>query len=311
MKQKKDATHFKISKMVSLPINTANPNTTLVPHTSDFQNHQKILEQVSICINRKMPILLVGETGTGKTSLVRFLAQKTNNCFRRINHNGGTTVEDIAGKILLNKEGTYWVDGVLIEAMRNGWWYLADEINASTAEINFIYHSLLDDDGFVVLSENSGEVVRPHDNFRFFASMNPSDSYAGTKEMNTALLSRFCVARIEFSPPNVEKSILTSRTGIQGDIAEKMIKFASEIRASKAKDKLTLTVSTRELLLWSELHNVYGKYLPSAEIAILNKTQNEDREAVKDLLSLHFKNIDNPQPKKDESATATTAQSTV
>jgi midasin (ATPase involved in ribosome maturation) len=297
-KQAQQTDTFIISKNVALPHNKNNHDVHLIPQAVHFENHQQIMEQVAICINKKMPTLLAGETGTGKTSLIRYLAHKTNNCFRRINHNGGTTVEDIAGKILLNKDGTYWVDGVLIEAMRKGWWYLADEINASSAEINFIYHSLLDDDGFVVLSENGGEVVRPHENFRFFASMNPSTDYAGTKEINKALLSRFCVIKIDFSPPKIEASILQNRTGIVKEVAFNMVKFATEIRSSKAKDKLSFLLSTRDLILWADLYGVYKKYLPSAEMAILNKVADEDKEAIKDLLALHFKTIDNPNAKK-------------
>lgn len=289
---------FKISSRVSLSINESNDNKDFVPPLIKFEDHKHLLEQVAISANKRLPVLLIGETGTGKTSLIRYLANRTNNCFRRVNHNGGTTVDDIAGKILVNKEGTFWVDGVLTEAMRKGYWYLADEINAASAEINFIYHSLLDDDGYIALAEKDGEVVRPHQNFRFFAAMNPGSEYAGTKELNKALMSRFVVIKTDFSPPNIEARVLVNRTEIKREVAERMITFAAEVRANHSKGKSAFVLSTRDLIMWAVMFNVYKKYIVSTEMAVLNKVGPDDFESVKDLLSLHFKTLDDPRGKK-------------
>lgn len=290
----------KVSRLVSLSVNTE--NVEFVPSATPFENQGKVIEQVAIAMQKRLPVLLVGETGTGKTSLVRHLAAITNNGFRRVNHNGATTVDDIVGKILLNKEGTYWVDGVLVEAMRKGWWYLADEVNAASAEINFAYHSLLDDDGFIVLPEKGGEIVRPHPNFRFFAAMNPTSDYAGTKELNKAFLSRFLVVKMDFSPPSVEEKILVSRTGITASIAKKMVEFASEIRANHAKDKYTFVLSTRDLLMWASMYQVYKKFMPSLETTILNKINQDDLESIKDLAALRFKPLDTNRETKTQTS---------
>lgn len=288
--------HYKISKNASLPVRSDNKD--YIPPAIQFENHKKLLEQTALCINKQLPLLLIGETGTGKTSLVRQLAHNTNNGFRRVNHNGGTTIEDITGRLLINEKGTYWIDGVLIDAMKKGYWYLADEINASTADINFVYHSLLDDDGYIVLPENNGEIVRPHENFRFFATMNPASDYVGTKELNRALLSRFIVLKTDYPPPKTESTILVKRTGIKREIADKMIAFAGEVRSNHSKGKANFVLSTRELLQWGGMFSSYGKYILSAEMTILNKVGGEDFESVKDLLALHFKTLDEPVSKK-------------
>lgn len=286
---------YKVSSKVSLPVNTNNKHPEFIPESQPYEDSENIIEKIAIAIDKNIPVLLVGETGTGKTSLVRYLAKRTNNCFRRVNHNGATTSDDILGKILLNKRGTYWVDGVLIECMKKGYWYLADEINVASPEINFIYHSLLDDDKCVILSENQGEIIKTHPNFKFFGAMNPPTNYAGTKELNKALLSRFLVIKTDFPSPVAENKILTGRTNIAPDVAKRMIKFAVDIRSTQKKGQVEFILSTRELLFWATLYQLYGKYTTSAEMSLLNKVGEDDFEVVKDLLSLHFQTLDFPQ----------------
>lgn len=293
-KIKMNPTSFKVTKRISLPVNQETiKNPEFIPKKVQFEDNHKVLESVAIVTARSMPCLLVGETGTGKTSLVRHLASNTNNAFVRVNHNGGTSIEDILGRYIINTKGeTEWVDGVLIEAMKKGYWYLADEINAASPEVNFVYHALLDDDARVVLVEKGHEVVTPHPNFRFFGAMNPPQDYAGTKELNKALLSRFAVVQIDFAPPKTEQKILVSRTGVDPEVAEKMVKFAAEIRVNHSKEEMRFVLSTRDLLMWATLFQVYGLFQVSAEMSVLNKVSPDDSDTVKDLMGLHFKTLD-------------------
>lgn len=284
---------FKVSKRVSLPVNKEHVDEAFIPKEIVFEDNKKILEQVAVATSYRMPTLLIGETGTGKTSLVRHLAFNTNNAFVRVNHNGGTTIEDIVGRWIINgKNQTEWVDGILIEAMKKGYWFLADEINAAGAEINFVYHSLLDDDGRVILAEKGNEVVIPHPNFRFFGAMNPPTEYAGTKELNKALMSRFMVCKVDFPAPKVEQKILVNRTGIADDVAERMVRFAGEVRTMHGKEEVHFILSTRDLLMWATMFKVYKKYLTSAEMTVLNKIAVDDFDVIKDLMALHFKQQD-------------------
>lgn len=280
--------------MVALPINQQQvKHKEFIPKDIPFEDNKKLVEQAAMLINKQIPVLLIGETGTGKTSLVRHLANKTNNGFVRVNHNGGTSVEDILGRWLIDNNGkTVWADGILIQAMKEGYWFLGDEINAAPAEINFVYHSLLDDDGRVVLAEKGNEVVIPHPNFRFFGAMNPPTEYAGTKELNKALMSRFGVLKVDFPAPKVEAQIVSERTGVSNAVATRMVKMATEVRINHGKGEYRFVMSTRDLIMWAQMYKEFDKFIVSAEATVLNKIGEDDIEAIKTSMGLHFNAID-------------------
>ena len=184
---------FRLGSM-ELPVRE-DGSSPFVPPPQFYISADGALEKVMWAVAHNLPVLLIGETGVGKTLLIRHLAHETHNGLRRVNLNGMTTVDEFVGKLMINDSGTYWSNGVLVQAMEAGDWLLIDEINACLPEIAFCLHSLLDDDRMIVLTEYDGRTIRPHSNFRLFATMNPSEDrkYGGTKPLNEALLARFRV----------------------------------------------------------------------------------------------------------------------
>lgn len=240
------------------------------------QDENKSLIEVSIDMNQ--PVLLVGETGTGKTSLVRELAKQHKRDFIRVNLNGQTSIDEFVGKWLIKDGATHWQDGILVQAMRKGQWLLCDEINAALPEILFVLHSLLDDDKSIRLSEKDGELVKPHENFRFFATMNPFDEYVGTKELNKAFMSRFTmVLDVHYPKPDDEQQILLGRTKISEADATILVEFANQARKAKDKEELYYTCSTRDLLYWASILDKGIKMKLAFKISILNKANKADR----------------------------------
>ena len=205
----------KTMKFDKIEIPMGDKKSQFIPKDSKtFVDHGGMLQTLAIGIRDNMSVLIMGESGTGKTSAIRHLASQTKHGLRRVNLNGGTTADEFVGRLLINDKGTYWVDGILTEAMRNGEWIVLDEINAALPEVLFVLQSIMDDDGYLVLNEKDNkEIVYRHPNFRLFATCNPPE-YAGTKEMNKALLSRFgiCITA-EFPPENVELDIIEHHLG--------------------------------------------------------------------------------------------------
>jgi midasin (ATPase involved in ribosome maturation) len=251
-------------------------------HTIKGQDANKNV--IELCIKQNLPILLVGDTGTGKTTIIQELAKKHKKKLSRANLHGQTSTDEFVGKMLLNGKSTYWQDGILITAMKEGHWILCDEINAALPEILFVLHSLLDDDKSVTLLENKGEVIKPHKDFRFFATMNPFDEYAGTKDLNKAFLSRFAiVAHFQYPDIEMEAEILRERIkDLTDDDSRFMVDLAERIREAKSKDEIYYTCSTRDLLFWGTFIKDLGRKTAFA-YTILNKANAEDRKRLEEL----------------------------
>lgn len=275
---------------VRLPINQ-NPNPYL-PHNSNIVGNQHELETIAMGVKNNLPVLLIGDTGTGKTSFIRHLAFKTNNGFRRLNLNGSTTTDELVGHYVVDEKanGMRWVKGVLYEAMEMGYWLLLDELNAGLPEVLFVLQSVLDDDHFLVVAEHENEIIRPHENFRIFATMNPSLEYAGTRDLNKALLSRFPIV-IQTNYPEAVHEIEIIKThcpSVKDPEVNTMVRVAEDIRKGKKQNTISFICSTRELINWAKLTEEIG-LKPAAELAILNKCELEtDKKTVEDIFKMHF-----------------------
>lgn len=176
-------------------------------------------------------VLMVGSTGVGKTSLVKYLAALTNNELRRINLSDMTDNTELIGGYKPGKDGGFvWQDGIITEALRKGQWLLLDEVNLADPAILERLNSLLDDDRFITLTEKNNEVVKAHPNTRIFATMNPS-SYSGRKELSEAMMNRFNLMFQHPYPPEELVQIMEAKSG--GKIDKKtlmqMVMFHNQV----------------------------------------------------------------------------------
>ncbi len=276
---------------IRVPIIAGNTSQYIPREQFYIQPPQGYLEKLAYGVVHNLPVLLIGETGVGKTMSVRYLASLTNNGLRRVNLNGATTVDEFLGKLLINEQGTYWMNGVLVDAMLAGDWILLDEINACLPEIAFSLHSLLDDDRMVVLMEYDGRIVRPHPHFRLFASMNPSEEgrYGGTKTLNEALLDRFpVVVRMNYLPEAEEVEAVMSQSGNSDrQVVERMVQVARDVREAIQNEKVFGSFSTRRVVDWARMSLTFD-VLESARYTVLSKLSKYDAEAVEDIIDLYF-----------------------
>ena len=254
-----------------------------------FIDHGDIIKTLAIGIRDNLPILIMGESGTGKTSAIRYLAHESKRGLRRVNLNGGTTADELVGRLLINDKGTYWVDGILTEAMRAGDFLVLDEINAALPEVLFVLQSIMDDDGYLVLTEKADkEIVHKHPDFRLFATCNPPE-YAGTKEMNKALLSRFAICiNAEFPNATKEKEIVKEHLGdtvSESEMCLKLIELANQTRKAKEIGTADYAINTRDILNTLRLSDMVDP-MEALALAFSNKLDISDNKALKTMARL-------------------------
>lgn len=259
---------------------------------------QSIVEGIRACVQMNESVLLIGETGTGKTTLINELAKEKEKKLHRVSVNGSLGVDEILGKWLAKDGSTYWIDGILTSAVRNGDWVVFDEINAMLPEMGFALHSLLDDARTITLAEKDGEVIPAHEEFRFFGSMNPSEDYAGTKEVNVALMSRFAgVFHVDVFPVEQEVRVL-ERNSVSGEVAKKLVNLATRLREVRRKGDMSTFVSTRDIIQAGKLTTAGLDFDKAVIFSVFNKFTSEEREDL--AKSSLFKSVKAEIPKTAE-----------
>jgi len=250
-----------------------------IPHSDSYIPRRfgkttdvKILEK---CYKDKSFVLIMGETGCGKTHLVRHFAAVNKLPYVRINLNGGTTADELIGHWVPKSEGGFrWQDGVLTTFARYGGIVALDEVNACPAEILFALHSLTDDERTLTLTSKDGEVVRANPNFFLVATMNP-DTYEGTRPLNAAFKDRFKVKLFFDYDQKIEEELVKN---------PRLLILASKLRLMKTKGELNTPISTRLLLFFNSNKELFGENL-ATEI-FLNNFEPSEREPIKNVIEM-------------------------
>ncbi|MBY4866420.1 AAA family ATPase [Burkholderia sp. Bp9017] len=242
-------------------------------------------------------ILLIGHTGTGKTSLIEQVAAQAGHGVLRSNMNGQTTVGDFVGFWTVKGGETIWVDGVLPAAMREGLWLIVDEIDFAEPAILAVLTAVLEPGGRLLLKEKGNEIVVPHPSFRLFATANAVGAmgqfrhlYQGANVMNEAFLDRWRVYHIDYLPPHDEAQVLQQTFGprMSAAMAATLAAIAADCRAAFVREDLASAFSTRRLLDWGELMLRTGDPESAAGPTIYAKVGPEDAALIRSIIRHHI-----------------------
>ncbi len=120
----------------------------------------------------RMPMMLKGPTGCGKTRFVEHMAWKLNKPLITVACNEDMTASDLVGRFLLDANGTRWQDGPLAVAARHGAICYLDEVVEARQDTTVVIHPLTDNRRVLPL-EKKGELVQAHPDFQIVISYNP------------------------------------------------------------------------------------------------------------------------------------------
>lgn len=169
------------------------------------------------------PILLEGPTSSGKTTVVEYLARSTGHRFMRINNHEHTDLQEYLGAYQPDATTGQLVfrEGLLVEALRQGYWLVLDELNLAPSDVLEALNRLLDDNRELYVPELH-ETIRPHPEFRLFATQNPAGSYGGRKALSRAFRSRFLELQVDDLPVGEVEQIIGQRCQIAPSYAKKI-----------------------------------------------------------------------------------------
>ena len=195
--------------------------------------------------SNKLPILLKGPTGTGKSRFVEYMAYTLDKNLLTVTCHEETSSTDLIGRYIIKGAETVWVDGPLTQAAKSGYMIYLDEIAEARPDILVAIHSLTDYRRTLYL-DKLGSEIEAHPDFMLIGSFNPGYQ-KGFKELKPSTRQRFVSISFDYPKPKVEKEIISKETGIDLNTAERLVTIGSKIR-NLTELGLSETASTRLLV---------------------------------------------------------------
>ncbi|MCB0387304.1 MAG: CbbQ/NirQ/NorQ/GpvN family protein [Winogradskyella sp.] len=245
----------------------------------------KEIEVFEQAFTNKIPVLLKGPTGTGKTRFVDFMTHKLNKELITISCHEETSSTDLIGRYIIKGAETVWIDGPLTKAVKEGAVIYLDEIAEARPDVIVAIHSLTDHRKELYI-DKLGKTIKAHPDFMLVASFNPGYQ-KGFKELKPSTRQRFIALAFNYPNEKDEAEILINETQIDASTAKKLVAIANKIR-NLTELGLTETVSTRLLVDAAKLiHTGLGKRL-AVRVAVVEPLTDdiEITEALSDLCDL-------------------------
>jgi len=211
---------------------------------------------------QRIPVLLKGPTGCGKTRFVEYMAYKLGRPITKVSARTGEeaehrmplitvachedlTASDLVGRYLLDTDGTRWVDGPLTRAVKVGAICYLDEIVEARKDTTVLIHPLTDHRRLLPI-EKLGQVVEAAEGFLLVISYNPGYQSA-LKDLKHSTRQRFIAIEFDYPPREQETEIISHEAGTSREIASDLARLGEKVRNLK-EHGLGEGVSTRLLV---------------------------------------------------------------
>jgi nitric oxide reductase NorQ protein len=198
----------------------------------------------------RMPMMLKGPTGCGKTRFMEYMAWKLGKPLITLACNEDMTSSDLVGRFLLDVSGTHWQDGPLTLAVRNGAICYLDEVVEARQDTTVVIHPLTDTRRMLPLDKKN-ETVGAHRDFQLVISYNPGYQSV-LKDLKQSTKQRFGALDFGYPSHDIEAEIVAHESGVDADRASKLVSIAERARNLKGHG-LDEGTSTRMLIYAGQL----------------------------------------------------------
>lgn len=222
----------------------------------------------------RLPVLLKGPTGCGKTRFVRYMAERLGRPLITVACQEDLSAADLTGRFVLEGGSTVWRDGPLTRAARLGALCYLDEVVEARADVLTLLHPLTDDRRILPL-ERLGEEVQCPPDFLVVISYNPGYQ-AVSRELKESTRQRFVTIPFDYPAPEVEAAIVAAESGCDTETARVLVRLGTGTRNLRSHG-LREGASTR-LLVYAATLNKAGLPLQEACTATLVGSLTDDAE---------------------------------
>jgi nitric oxide reductase NorQ protein len=223
------------------------------------------IELFQAAYNEKIPVLLKGPTGCGKTRFIEYMAYKLSRPVTVIRDAGEAgddgnlqgrplvtvachedlTASDLVGRYLLEGDSTRWIDGPLTRAVKSGAICYLDEVVEARKDTTVLIHPLTDHRRILPV-EKLGQIVEAREGFLLVISYNPGYQSA-LKDLKHSTRQRFMAVEFGYPPRDLEANIIAHESQVSEAIANDLAKLGEKVRHLK-EHGLAEGVSTRLLI---------------------------------------------------------------
>lgn len=232
----------------------------------------------------KLPVMLKGPTGCGKTRFVQHMAWRLKRPLITVACHEDLFASDLLGRYLLKNEETVWVDGPLTQAVRMGAICYLDEIVEARKDTTVVIHPLTDDRRMLSI-DKKGEVLTAHPDFMLVISYNPGYQSV-LKDLKQSTRQRFVGMQFDYPDAENEAQIVASEGGVDMSVAQRLVTLAGKIRNIREQG-LTEGASTRLLIYAAQLIESGIDQYTACRTAICLPLTDDDRlqETLDDLMA--------------------------
>ncbi len=245
------------------------------------------VELFEAAASMNLPVLIKGPTGCGKTRFIEAMGERLARDVYTVVCHDDLSAADLIGRHLIDENGTFWQDGPLTKAVRNGGICYLDEIIEARKDTTVVLHSLADYRRVLPI-DRTGEVIEAHPDFMLVVSYNPGYQNV-LKGMKPSTKQRFLSLSFTYPKPAIEKAVIIKESGVSEEIAQKLVNIAGEIRRLSDSD-IQEAVSTRLLIYAAKLMvKGFDPHQACMHSIVESLSDEEDvLEVLQKLISLHF-----------------------
>jgi len=217
--------------------------------------YESVADEIALyeaAYDARMPMMLKGPTGCGKSRFVEYMAWKLGKPLITVACNEDMTASDLVGRFLLDKDGTKWQDGPLTTAARLGAICYLDEVVEARQDTTVVIHPLTDHRRSLPL-DKKGELIQAHGDFQLVISYNPGYQSL-MKDLKQSTKQRFGALDFDYPLEETEAAIVAKESGIDAETAAKLVQIAHRARNLKGHG-LDEGISTRLLVYAGNLIN--------------------------------------------------------